>query len=82
MIEDDIKKAIEETKVVEFDYDSEKKGHSHRIGEPYDIKHTAQTDKLYLWDYSRAEIRAFIIDNISNFKILEQTFVPKKALRI
>ena len=82
MIKDEIEKAIEENKVVEFDYYSEKKGHSHRSGEPYEIKHTGTSDKLYLWDYSRDELRAFILDNISNFKITDETFVPRKSLRI
>jgi predicted DNA-binding transcriptional regulator YafY len=81
MIRDDIEKAIDETKVVEFDYYSEKKGASHRIGEPYEIKHTGESDKLYLWDYDRDQIRAFIIDNISNFKLTGETFVPRKAVR-
>ncbi|OGH95720.1 MAG: hypothetical protein A2287_01250 [Candidatus Melainabacteria bacterium RIFOXYA12_FULL_32_12] len=79
MIQNDIKKAIEETRVVEFDYHSERKGYSHRIGEPHEIKHTGASDKLYLWDYDRDEVRAFIIDNISNFKILDEVFIPKRA---
>lgn len=82
MIKDDIEKAIAENRVVEFDYLSEKKGTTHRIGEPYDIKHTGHSDKLYLWDYGRDEIRAFILDNISSFKVTDETFVPKKSLRM
>ena len=79
---DAIQKAIDENRVVEFDYYSDIKGYSHRIGEPYEIKYTGSSDKLYLWDYDRDEIRAFIINNISEFKVLNETFVPRKAVRI
>lgn len=81
MLHEDIKLAIKESRIVDFDYYSEKKGYSHRTGEPYEIRHTGDSDKLYLWDYSRDQIRAFIIDNISNFKVTNETFVPRKVLR-
>lgn len=81
MIKDDIKKAMHDNKIVEFNYHSDKKGNSHRTGEPYEIKHTGESDKLYLWDYDRDEIRAFIVDNISDFKITDENFTPRKSVR-
>lgn len=81
MIYDAIDEAIKDSKVVYFDYYSELKGFSYRIGEPYQVIYIGSSNKLYLWDYDRSEIRAFIIDNISNFTISDETFIPRNILK-
>lgn len=76
MIYDEIEKATKEQKIVFFDYYSEAKGFCQKSGEPYKIEYTGSSHKLYLFDYDRNEVRPFIIDNISNLTISDETFVP------
>jgi len=80
-IKEQTQKAIDETKIIEFDYYSDKKEFSHRVGEPYEIKNTGLSEKLYLWDYDREGIRSFILDHISNLKVTHKNFVPRRPSR-
>ncbi len=73
-----IKKAILERKVVEFDYANADSGRSHRSVEPMKLIFKGQA--WYLWGYCKLkqEFRVFRISRIKNTKPTNQTFVRRK----
>ncbi len=73
----DIVEAGENRWLVQFDYVDSKGAQTTRVGEPWEMR--GGTD-LFLWDYTRNEIRRFKIVNISNFRYLVDEITQEPAL--
>lgn len=71
-----LKDAIENTKLVEFNYYSND-GESHRMIEPYLI--VFQWSSWYVWGYckTRNDFRLFKLNRLINLNILEESFVKR-----
>jgi predicted DNA-binding transcriptional regulator YafY len=74
-----IRKAIEDTRRIEFVYaDSEGKKTSRRA-EPYSLVLKAQKWYLYAWCLLRNDFRYFKVSRIKELAVLDETYTPREA---
>jgi predicted DNA-binding transcriptional regulator YafY len=81
---DKIKQAAKERKVLRIIY-IEKDGTSEgwRYIEPYSFSHqNGQIDGLYAWDRNKSGIRRFILEQIQEVEVTEESFIPRYQIKI
>ena len=76
----DVIAAINNTRIIEFQYTDSKGELSFRTGEPYEIRRGPTTD-IFVFDVEKQEIRRFKAMRMSDLKITAEEFMPRFDLK-
>ena len=69
--------AIDNYRLISFNYTDREGNPTFRQGEPYEIRHGGNGTDVFVWDTEKDEIRRFKSMRMNNLTVFEETFLPR-----